>query len=69
MLRDIKPLFMQSHCVTAAIIHNNNETNDKFYRTVAFIVYTEMVNFRPQSCKSASKEKPHRGLGTIFPSS
>ena len=24
-------------------IHKNNETNDKFYRKVAFIMYTEMV--------------------------
>ena len=27
----------------------NNEKNDKFYRKVAFLIYTEMVNFRPQS--------------------
>ena len=27
----------------------NNETNDKFYRKVAFLMYTEMVNFTPQS--------------------
>ena len=27
----------------------NIETNDKFYRKVAFLMYTEMVNFRPQS--------------------
>ena len=27
----------------------NNEKNDKFYRKVAFPMYTEMVNFRPQS--------------------
>ena len=28
----------------------NNEKNDKFYRKVAFLnMYTEMVNFRPQS--------------------
>ena len=40
----------------------NNETNDKFYRKVAFLMYTEMVNFRPQSWKAASKLKPHRGL-------
>ena len=34
----------------------NNETNDKIYRKVAFIMYTEMVNFRPQqSWKVASK--------------
>ena len=27
----------------------NNETNDKSYQKAAFIMYTEMVNFRPQS--------------------
>ena len=27
----------------------NNEKNDKFYGKVAFPMYTEMVNFRPQS--------------------
>ena len=27
----------------------NNEKNDKFYRKVAFLMYTEMVNFSPQS--------------------
>ena len=26
-------------------IHKNNETNDKFYRKVAFLMYTEMVRF------------------------
>ena len=30
-------------------IHKNNGTNDKFYRKVAFLMYTEMFNFRPQS--------------------
>ena len=36
--------------------------NDKFYRKVAFFMYTEMVNFRPQSLKTALKLKirlPH----------
>ena len=33
-------------------------------------IYTEkMVNFRPQSCKAASRQKPLRGLGTRLPSS
>ena len=27
----------------------NNDTNNKFYQKVAFLMYTEMVNFRPQS--------------------
>ena len=31
------------------IPHKNFETNNKFYRKVAFLMYTEMVNFRPQS--------------------
>ena len=34
---------------SATITHKNIETNDKFYRKVAFLMYTEMVNFRPQS--------------------
>ena len=29
------------------IPHKNIETNEKFYRKVAFLMYTEMVNFRP----------------------
>ena len=33
----------------ATIPHKNNETNDKFYVKVAFLMYMEMVNFRPQS--------------------
>ena len=33
----------------ATILHKNNETNDKIYRKVAFLMYTEMANFRPQS--------------------
>ena len=39
---------------------------NKFYRKVAFIMYMEMVNFSPQSLKAASKQKPHRGLGTTI---
>ena len=31
------------------IMDKYNETNDKFYRKVAFLMYTETVNFRPQS--------------------
>ena len=46
------------------IIHKNNETNDKFYRKVAFLTYTESVKFRSQSRETASKRKPYRGLGT-----
>ena len=46
----------------------NNEKNDQFYRKVAFLMYSERVNFRPQSWKEALKLKPHRGLGTRLPS-
>ena len=45
-------------------VHKNNGTNHKFYLKVAFLMYTEMFNFRPQSWKAASKPKPHWGLGT-----
>ena len=31
------------------IPHKNIEANDKFYRKVAFLMYTEMVNFRPRT--------------------
>ena len=31
----------------ATRIHENNESNDKLYRKVAFRMYTEMANFRP----------------------
>ena len=51
------------------IMCKNNEKNDQFYRKVEFLMYTERVNFRPQSWKAASKLKPHRRLGTRLPSS
>ena len=35
--------------VDSTNIHKNNDTNDEFYRKVAFLMYTEMFNFRPQS--------------------
>ena len=50
--------------VNPTIIHKNNETNDKFYRKVAFLTYTDSVKFRSQSRETASKRKPYRGLGT-----
>ena len=53
----------------ATTTHKINETNDKFYRKVEFLMYTEMVNFTPQSLKAASKLKLHRGLCTRLPSS
>ena len=34
---------------TPTILDKNNGTNDKFYRKVAILMYTEMFNFRPQS--------------------
>ena len=39
----------KSYDLSTTIIHKNNESNNKFYRKVAFLMYTEMVNFRPQS--------------------
>ena len=51
------------------IFHQNNETNDKFYRKITFLIYTEVVNFRPKTRKPASKPKSYRGLGTRLPSS
>ena len=65
------PLYTQwDHCIDQevccihAIMCTNNEKNDQFYRKVAFLMYPERVNFRPQRWKEASKLKPHRGLGT-----
>ena len=40
------------------IPHKDNETNEKFYRKVAFLMYTEMVNFRPQSWKKLQNKNP-----------
>ena len=54
--------------LSTTIMCTNNEKNDQFYRKVAFLMYSERVNFRPQSWKEASKLKPHRGLGTRLPS-
>ena len=34
--------------VLSTTMDKNNEKSDKFYRKVAFPMYTEMVNFRPQ---------------------
>ena len=39
----------KNHLTKISFPHKTNETNDKFYRKVAFKMYTEMVNFRPQS--------------------
>ena len=54
----------EKHLQSCAKI-NGKTTN---FRKVAFLMYTEMVNFRSQSRKAASKLKPHRGLGTRLPS-
>ena len=40
---------MTAEVSQSTITHKNIETNDNFYRKVAFLMYTEMVNFRPQS--------------------
>ena len=37
------------HFLSATSVDKNNGTNDKFYRKVAILMYTEMFNFRPQS--------------------
>ena len=47
----------------------NIGTNDKFCRKVALLRYTERLKFMFQSWNSASKQKPHRRLGTRLPSS
>ena len=62
------PLGYQLFVGTATIMWKNNEKNDKFYRKVPSLMYTEMVNFMPQSWKAASKLEPHRGLATRMPS-
>ena len=46
---------------TTTTIHKNNETNGKFYRKVAFLMYTEMINFRPQSNSLETKTTPRTG--------
>ena len=50
--------------ISTTIIHKNNGTNGKFCAKVAFPRYTESVKFRSQSRETATKRKPHRGLGT-----
>ena len=57
-------VFLVLSKIKPTIIHKNNGTNDKFYRKVAFLTYTESVKFRSQSRETASKRKPYRGLGT-----
>ena len=44
-----RELAKSAYSRSATSIHKNNGTNDKFYRKVAFLMYTEMFNFRPQS--------------------
>ena len=57
-----------ANSLISTIMCTNNEKNDQFYGKVAFLMYSERVNFRPQSWKEASKLKPHRGLGSRLPS-
>ena len=64
----VRVVFDASANVKSTIVVKNNETNDKFYRKVAFPRYTESVKFMSQSRETASKLKPHRGLGTRLPS-
>ena len=52
---DISTIFIQG----STIMLKNNEKNDKFYRKVASLMYTEIVNFMPQSWKAASKLELH----------
>ena len=54
--------------IASTIVVKNNETNDTFYRKVAFPRYTESVKFMSQSRETASKLEAHRGLGTRLPS-
>ena len=61
-------LFVTFADAEPSIVVKNNETNDKVYRKVAFPRYTESVKFMSQSRETASKQKPHRGLGTRLPS-
>ena len=67
--RILNQLFFNWVFLPPSIVVKNNETNDKFYRKVAFPRYTESVKFRSQSRETASKRKPYRGLGTRWPSS
>ena len=53
-----KSLFLEDF--ETAIIHKNNETNDKFNRKVAFLTYTESVKFRSQS-RFKTKTIPRTG--------
>ena len=45
----MKIVLCQESDSDTTIANKNNETNDKFYRKVAFHMHSEMVNFRPQS--------------------
>ena len=65
---DVKYKLLFTQEVKPTIVVKNNETNDKFYRKVAFPRFTESVKFMSQSRETASKLKPHRGLGTRLPS-
>ena len=41
--------YYEFHYLHAIMDKNNDTINDKFYMKVAFLMYTKMVNFRPQS--------------------
>ena len=57
--------FLTIRVTESTIVDKNNETNDKFYRKVAFLMYTEMVNFKASKRKERSsfetKTKPRTG--------
>ena len=39
----------------------NNETHVKYYGKVACLMYTEMINFRPQKSENQFRNKNHTG--------
>ena len=47
----------------------NIGTNDKVFRKVALLRYTERLNFTSQNLNYASKQKPQQRLGARLPSS
>ena len=49
----------------STIVDKNNETNDKFYRKVTFLMYTELFNFRPQTEKQLRNENHTEGWALV----
>ena len=50
-------MYFDIQCNIATIVDKNNVTNDKVYRKVAILMYTEMFNFRPQKLKISFETK------------